>query len=360
MTYGEALAEGRAALASVANASLDARLLLAAAAGLDMAALVARSGDVMPTIAQTRYDTYLKRRSSGEPVARILGRAEFWGLDLKLNSATLVPRPDTETLVEVVLEEAHRLPAALTICDLGTGSGAIAIALLSELKEARAFATDISDGGARRGAIERASARCRRPHKLLEGRLCAKVRTGRSTWSSRTRLISGARRSTACRETCASTIRALRLTAAKTGLPPTGRSCRGSERCSLGAASSLSKWASTKANRSLPSAAMRVFPTLPFVATLPGASASLARAKPCLGPTRRWQKKRLEKSNDRASFQTQTRAKPQSWHSFPGRQRTKSRRKLVRSRRHRMDVLTFGKTRSARKQTRQALTESGP
>ncbi len=144
MTYAEALAKGRAALASVADASLDARLLLAAAAGFDMAALVSRSGDGMPAIAQARYDAHLKRRSSGEPVARILGRAEFWGLDLKLNSATLVPRPDTETLVEVVLENAHRLPAAPTICDLGTGSGAIAIALLSELREARAVATDIS------------------------------------------------------------------------------------------------------------------------------------------------------------------------------------------------------------------------
>ncbi len=146
MTYAEALGEGRAALkAAGVDAARDARLLLAAAAGLDMAALVAQSADVMPAVAQDIYRTYLKRRNGGEPVARILGEAEFWGLSFKLNDATLVPRPDTETLVEAVLDQAHRLPEAATICDLGTGSGAIAIALLSELKDARAIATDISD-----------------------------------------------------------------------------------------------------------------------------------------------------------------------------------------------------------------------
>jgi release factor glutamine methyltransferase len=81
----------------------------------------------------------------GEPVARILGHAEFWGLDFKLNPATLVPRPDTETLVEAVLEGVRRFPETLTLCDLGTGSGAIAIALLTELEEAQAVATDISE-----------------------------------------------------------------------------------------------------------------------------------------------------------------------------------------------------------------------
>ncbi len=146
MTYAEALVEGRAALKTAGtDAARDARLLLAAAAELDMAELVARSGDTLPAIAQARFSAYLKRRSAGEPVARILGYAEFWGLDFKLNAATLVPRPDTETLVEAVLEEARRFQPTLKLCDLGTGSGAIAIALLTELKEARAVATDISE-----------------------------------------------------------------------------------------------------------------------------------------------------------------------------------------------------------------------
>lgn len=147
MTYAEALAHGRAALTAgdIATAAFDARLLLAAAAALDMAALIARVRDPMPPLAEERYDTYLKRRAAGEPVARILGRAEFWGLTFKLNAATLVPRPDTETLVEAVLEKARGLPTTITICDLGTGSGAVAIALLSELPEACAVATDITE-----------------------------------------------------------------------------------------------------------------------------------------------------------------------------------------------------------------------
>lgn len=148
-TYGAALAEARAALASsgIESAALDARLLLADASGFDIAALIARSGDTLPTLAREGFENHLKRRRLGEPVARILGEAEFWGLRLQLNSDTLVPRPETETLIEAVLAEARQnFPSALRICDLGTGSGAIAIALLSELSEARAVVTEISEG----------------------------------------------------------------------------------------------------------------------------------------------------------------------------------------------------------------------
>jgi release factor glutamine methyltransferase len=148
VTYGDALLEGRVALSigDDADAARDARLLLAAAAGLDMAKLIARSGDAVPAVAQAKYNAYLKRRLNGEPVGRILGETEFWGLRFKLNQATLVPRPETETLVEAVLEEARRrFPPKIAIADLGTGSGVIAIALLSELPEARAVATDISE-----------------------------------------------------------------------------------------------------------------------------------------------------------------------------------------------------------------------
>lgn len=148
MTYAEALADGRAALsiADIAGAPLDARLLLAAAADLDMAALIAGAGDPLPEVVEALYDTYLKRRLNGEPVQRIVGRTEFWGLPFALSAATLVPRPDTETLVEAVLEDVRsRGLRAIRICDLGTGSGAIAIALLTALPDATAVATDISD-----------------------------------------------------------------------------------------------------------------------------------------------------------------------------------------------------------------------
>jgi release factor glutamine methyltransferase len=147
-TYAAALAAARAELqrAGVEGPALDARLLLAAAAGLDTAGLVARDQDPMPALAEGRFRCHLKRRLRGEPVARILGTKEFWGLAFEVDSV-LVPRPETETLVEAVLNEARRkFPPQITICDLGTGSGAIVIALLTELEEAKALASDISPG----------------------------------------------------------------------------------------------------------------------------------------------------------------------------------------------------------------------
>ena len=78
----------------------------------------------LPALAEGRFDAHLERRIAGEPVARILGEKEFWGLPFEVNAATLVPRPDTETLVEAVLDGSAIavLPADITICDLGTGS----------------------------------------------------------------------------------------------------------------------------------------------------------------------------------------------------------------------------------------------
>jgi release factor glutamine methyltransferase len=132
--------------AGVESAALDARLLLAAASGLDAARLIGLARESVPPLAQSAFDAYLSRRLKGEPVARILGRKEFWSLPLDLNAATLVPRPETETLVEAVLAEIRgRFPPKISICDLGTGSGAILIALLSELPAARGVATDISE-----------------------------------------------------------------------------------------------------------------------------------------------------------------------------------------------------------------------
>lgn len=157
-TYGAALARARAALkaAGSASAALDARLLMADAAGLDIAALIARADDELPALAEALFAAHLRRRLDGEPVARILGEKEFWGLPFRLNAATLVPRPETETLVEAVIAEARRrFPPGISICDLGTGSGAILIALLTELPEARGIGTDLSEnalGAARQNA----------------------------------------------------------------------------------------------------------------------------------------------------------------------------------------------------------------
>ena len=91
---------------------------------------------------ERRYRRLLARRLSGEPLAYIVGRKEFWSLSLRVQSGILIPRPETELLVEKTLELASR--GKLTIVDIGTGSGNIALALAKELPKARIIATDVS------------------------------------------------------------------------------------------------------------------------------------------------------------------------------------------------------------------------
>lgn len=144
------------------SAELDARLLVGAALGLDLTGIITAAGRVITPDESDRLEAFAQRRLAGEPVARILGMKEFWGLPLKLSAATLVPRPDTETVVERALELLRADGAtdrALRIADLGTGSGAILLALLSELPHARGFRNRYLDGGAADGEPERRGAR---------------------------------------------------------------------------------------------------------------------------------------------------------------------------------------------------------
>lgn len=126
-------------------AALDVRLLLANAIGVDAAGLALRDDDPVNAADEVRATAFVERRIAGEPVARILGRQEFWGLDLEIGPATLVPRPDTETLVEAALgflDSDGRRDDRLELLDIGTGSGAILLALLTELASAQGAATD--------------------------------------------------------------------------------------------------------------------------------------------------------------------------------------------------------------------------
>jgi len=122
---------------------LDARLLAQAAFGLDSLGLLREEQTMAPEDQLASLHAMADRRLAGEPVARILGHKEFYGLDFVLNDATLVPRPETELLVDLALDALKPVDAPLLL-DLGTGSGCVAIAILAHLPQARAVAVDLS------------------------------------------------------------------------------------------------------------------------------------------------------------------------------------------------------------------------
>ena len=128
------------------NPDLDARLLVGEALALDHAGLISAADRPLTAAEAARIAAVARRRLAGEPVARIRGSKEFWGLDFTVTPAVLVPRPETETIVEAALAAvaAQAKTGMLRIADLGTGSGAILLALLSELPTARGVGTDTS------------------------------------------------------------------------------------------------------------------------------------------------------------------------------------------------------------------------
>ena len=142
-------ARGRLAAAGVADPALDSRLIVEHFSGTTRAQAITEPAHPVDVTALTTIEAALRRRVAGEPVHRILGYREFYGLRLALSPDTLEPRPDTETLVDAVLPFAKATAAKLGECrilDLGTGTGAIALALLNAVAAATATGVDISPG----------------------------------------------------------------------------------------------------------------------------------------------------------------------------------------------------------------------
>ncbi|HEY8368338.1 MAG TPA: peptide chain release factor N(5)-glutamine methyltransferase [Thermodesulfobacteriota bacterium] len=175
LTVGAALdaAAARLATAGVASPRLDAEVLLADALGLGRAALIARRPEPLPGDALEAFEARVARRAAREPVAYIIGRREFYGLEFEVTRDVLIPRPETELLVEEALgnlpgvslaragahapraPEAEAAPSTPRVVDVGTGSGCIAVAIAVHAPAARVVAVDASDAAlavARRNA----------------------------------------------------------------------------------------------------------------------------------------------------------------------------------------------------------------
>lgn len=130
--------------AGIDSARLDARLLASFVLGWDPARVLAHPEHAPGGGEWERLQSLLARRAGRQPLAVIIGKREFWGLDFAVTADTLVPRPESETLIEAALAATEDRDADLNILDLGTGSGCLLLALLSELPNARGLGVDLS------------------------------------------------------------------------------------------------------------------------------------------------------------------------------------------------------------------------
>ncbi|MFQ5356154.1 MAG: peptide chain release factor N(5)-glutamine methyltransferase [Mariprofundaceae bacterium] len=142
--------------AGCATPRLDAEVLLMHVSGLSQSRLITCSDNKLPPEQILRYHKLIERRQQREPVAYIIGEKEFWSLPFFVNSDVLIPRPETEHLVEATLANFTNKDEKFNFCDLGTGSGCIAISLACEYPHAHITATDISSNALK---VARANAR---------------------------------------------------------------------------------------------------------------------------------------------------------------------------------------------------------
>ncbi|MCX6561382.1 MAG: peptide chain release factor N(5)-glutamine methyltransferase [Candidatus Aminicenantes bacterium] len=185
-TIGPLAAEGRRRLAGLkaAAAALESRVLLRRALGVTELEILAYPERLVAAAAAGRYLRLIDRRTAREPFAYLIGEREFWSIPISVGPAVLIPRPETETLVETALELAGEGP--LLVADVGTGSGAVALALATELRDARVLATDISPA-ALRTARGNAARHGLRNIEFLAGDLCAPLR--RRAWTGQVDLL---------------------------------------------------------------------------------------------------------------------------------------------------------------------------
>lgn len=172
MTIRQALGQAGKILAAegIQNHNLESELLLRHSLKMDRTRLFMEMDTGLSARQQAEFLRLIERRASGEPAAYLTGRREFYGLDFLVNRNVLIPRPESELLVEKAIETAKNYPS-LTIADIGTGSGAIAVSLAVNLPRALIYATDISTS-----ALEVALTNCRQHGvtervRILEGNL---------------------------------------------------------------------------------------------------------------------------------------------------------------------------------------------
>ena len=156
------------------DAQLEAEVMLAAAMRIDRTRLLARLRDAAPADSITPFETMVARRLEREPLAYILGRREFYGIEIECAAGALIPRPETELLVELVLDEiATRAGGSVRVADVGTGSGAIAVAIALNASGARVTAIDASAGALAIARRTVARYEMKRSVTLVEGDLLA-------------------------------------------------------------------------------------------------------------------------------------------------------------------------------------------